>query len=355
MGVGHLWEPLPMGMTFAADGQSGIILTQTDEHGTLVDVDLAGGEPRFEAVELESSPPLSVGAQFALSPSGAHVLLAHENGASLFAVPSGRRVATATVPPGWRPAAVRFIGESLGRVWLFPSIGRPASPVNAVRLLDIALEGEARTRTVSLAAPVDPFRAWPGLVLPDTSGQRFLTRDGGLRLRDGATGDLLAVLVDDPSGSPAPYSGGTLKGLFLADGRIVVGEAVEARTVLHVFDADGEPLHDVTLDRIPAGLGVGPEVAPGRVAIRFNHALTGPDTVVLDLAEGRIVETLRGQRPLGGFFWLDTPTQGPGGEASTAHFLVGPDNSVVRRDFANGEEKVVAGPQTPGLERLPGP
>lgn len=107
--------------------------------------------------------------------------------------------------------------------------------------------------------------------------------------------------------------------------------------------------------RIPAGLGVGPEVAPGRVAIRFNQALIGPEAIVVDLAEERIVETLPGQRPVGGFFWLETPKQGSRGEPSTAHFLVGPDSSVVRRDFAIGEEEVATGPQTPGLERLPGP
>jgi hypothetical protein len=360
-GLDRPWDSAAMGMIFAPDGRSGVILMHRTEHSAIVFVELGGDEPRFKEVELESSPPSSFGARLALSPSGAHVLFAHENGASLFVVSSGRRVATATVPPGWRPVAVRFVRESVGRVWLMPSIGRPVAPRSEIRILDVTLEGEPRTTAVPLAVPVDPVRAWPHLVHPDPSGRRFLTRDGGLRLRDGENGDLLAPLVDDPSGSPAPYSGATLGGLFLADGRIVVSEAVQAQTVLHVFDEEGSPLDDITLDRVPAGLAVGPEVAPGRVMVRFGYALTGPEagsgaeTLVVDLDERRVVEALPGQQPLGGFFWLDTPAHAPGASAPTVHLLIKTDGSVIRRDFTTGEERIVAGPGAVDLQRLAGP
>jgi hypothetical protein len=228
-----------------------------------------------------------------------------------------------------------------------------------MRILEISLDGEHRTTAVPLAAPVDPVRAWPHLVHPDTSGRRLLTRDGGLRLRDGETGALLATLVGDLSGSRAVYSAGPSPvGMFLADGRIVVAEPVEVHTVLHVFDAQGEPLDEITLDHIPAGLAVGPEVAPGRVAIRFGYALTGPETrssaetVVVDLDTRRVVETLPGRQPLGGFFWLGTPAHAPGAAAPTLHLLVTPEASVVRRDFASGDERVVAGPGARPGERI---
>ena len=163
-------------------------------------------------------------------------------------------------------------------------------------------------------------------------------------MRDGETGALMATLVEGATVSPGPYFGTrTLDGLFLDDGRILVGEAANTRTVLHVFDPEGAAQGEIVLDRVPVGLAVGPEVAAGRVAIRF-----GPETVVVDLVDGRVVETLLGRHPLRGFWFLG----GPGSPGTTTHFLVDHEGSVVRRDFATGEERVVAGPgATPG-ERL---
>lgn len=349
LGVDRLWDGPLRGMTFADDGRSGVLLVEGPDGSEIVSIELGGDEPRFTGGTLENSPPPSFGTRLAVSPTGAYVLLAHEHGASLFAAPSGRRVATVTVPPGWRPVAARFVEESVGRVWLIPSIGGPAPPPSAeVRLLEIALDREPRFTSVPLEAAVDPIRAWPDLVRPDASGRRVLTRDGGLHLRDGGTGTLLATLVGGPTGSPSP-SFRTLApaGLFLADGRIVVGEAVEARTVLQVFDADGAALDSLTLDRVPSGLAVGPEVAPGRVAVRFG-SVVGPETVVVDLAEGSVVETLPGH-PLPDLWWLD----GPPASSSTVHFFSSSkDGAVTRRDFATGEERVVAGPGAPAGERL---
>ena len=82
--------------------------------------DLAGPAPRAQSVVFESSPPPGWRSAFDLSPSGSLALLVHETGASLYAVPSGRRVATTTLPPGWRAAATRFLAEDRARVWLVP-------------------------------------------------------------------------------------------------------------------------------------------------------------------------------------------------------------------------------------------
>ena len=48
------------------------------------------------------------------------MFVAHESGASLFELPSGRRMATTTIPPGWRPAAARLPGRGRG-----PRLARP--------------------------------------------------------------------------------------------------------------------------------------------------------------------------------------------------------------------------------------
>ena len=306
MGLERRWGNQFLGMAFATDGSSGVTLSEHDGATALEMVDLGGDEPRFSRVSLESSPPPGSWMRLALSPSGATALLVHEHGASLFALPSGERIATATLTPGWRAVGSRFTSDSTGRIWLIPAVGRHRAEIRA---LDIVPGGEVRTTTAPLEAALDPVRGWPHIVLPDADGRRILTRDGGVRLRDGETGALLATLVE----GSAPVS----PAVFLADGRIVVGEAEGARTVLHVFAADGTTLTDVVLDRVASGLGVGPEVAPGRVAVHF---MTGGGGVVVDAGEGRVVGDLPGGHGVPGFWMLDGPAQAPGAEAPTVHF-----------------------------------
>ena len=196
---------------------------------------------------------------------------------------------------------------------------------------------------------MDSVRAWPDFVHPDASGDKVLTRDGGIRLRDGETGTLLATLVEGPTVSPGPHFGTrAAHGVFLADGRIVVGQAVGSRTVMHVFSPDGAPLDKLDLDRAPAGLAVGPEVAPGRVSVRFGSSLAGPETLVVDLAARAVVDTIEGY-PLRDFWGLGVPRA----TSTSVHFFIAPrDGAIVRRDFATGGERVVAGPGAPRGQRL---
>ena len=62
------------------------------------------------------------GSAFDLSPSGAWLSSSTRPARRSIAVPSGRRVATATLPPGWRAAATRFLAEDRVRVWLVPTL-----------------------------------------------------------------------------------------------------------------------------------------------------------------------------------------------------------------------------------------
>ena len=341
LGVKHPWEwRLSPGMAFSADGGSGVILQHRPEHSSLLHVDLGAAEPRFAEVELESSPPPEPLTMFALSPSGATAVLAHQGGTSLFEIPSGRRVATATHPPGWWPAAVRFLGERAVRVWLFPRLGLPfgSNPPAEMRIFDVAVGEEPRSTFAPLETVVDSVRSWPHLVRPDARGHRVLTQDGGLRLRDGATGTLIAILHEGPIPASA---------VFLSDGRVVVGAATGRRTSLRVFSPDGAPAGEVILDRVASGLGVGVEVAPGRVAVGLRQASGSAETLVVDVDEGRVVETLPA---LGQLWspWMASPSPAPG---LTRHFFV-EDGAIVRRDFTNGETRVVAGEGASPGERL---
>ena len=201
--------------------------------------DLTASPPRATRVSLESSPPPGWMTSFALSPSADSVFVAHESGASIFALPSGRRVATTTIQPGWRPAAARFAGPGAARAWLVPwnaTAGSPA-PRAEMQVVDLAADGRSATSVFPIARPSAP-PPW-GAVLPDAEGRRLVTLDGGTHLRDGATGALLATLADSARRAA----------LFLSDGRVVVGEARlddPGRTgaTLRLFDRDGQRLSE---------------------------------------------------------------------------------------------------------------
>ena len=74
----------------------------------------------------------------------------------------------------------------------------------------------------------------------------------------------------------------------------------------------------------------------------------GMKTLVVDLAARAVVETVRGY-PLPDFWRLGAPRPAP----PTVHFFVdAKGGAIVRRDFATGEEHVVAGVGAPPGERL---
>jgi len=342
---------VPLGLLFSADGR---FVAQPhldqDERGAAVSLfDLTGPTPHRTEVTLESSPPPTWATAFAFPPSATSVFMVHESGASLFALPSGRRVATTTIPPGWRPAVLRFLAEGAARAWLVPSMEAAHARARAeIRLVDLAADGQSRALTFPITRAFDPLVAWRGVVA-DTGGQRILTFDGGLRLRDGASGELIATLAEGE---------GRLSVRFLADGRIVVGSGLDGtgaslpQASLRTFDRAGAPLGEMRLDLPPGGLSVGPEVAPGRVAVSSLRASFIPaDTLVVDVGEGRVVERLSGLWPATGFFWNVSAVSGDVGPTS-AHFFRDVEGRVLRIDFATGERKTVAGPGAPPGERI---
>jgi hypothetical protein len=327
----------PIGLQFSPEGRSAAILWDDGRGAALSLYDIAGEMPRVTQVVLESSPPPTWGTAFALSPAASCAFVVHESGASLFALPSGRRVATTTIGPGWRPAVVRFLAEGQARTWMVPATEVPPARARAeMRVVDLAMDGRSRAITFPLAAALEPSRVWRGVVA-DVSGSRLLTSDGGVRLRDGASGALIATLAEGDSRLPA---------LFLSDGRIVVGEAPsgpkDATARLLVFNREGAKLKEVPLESWPWGLTVGPELSPGRVAVSsFRSPYLSEGTLVVDVGDGRVVERLSGLRPAGGFW---TVSAVPGGASATiVHFFRDAEGRVVRIDFATGERKVVAG------------
>jgi hypothetical protein len=233
---------------------------------------------------------------------------------------------------------VRFLAEGEARTWLVPATDIPHARARAeMRVVDLATDGRSRASTFPLAAALDPAGVWRGVVA-DASGGRLLTPDGGVRLRDGVTGELIATLAEGAD---------RFSVLFLADGRVVVGGgaggADNPRSKLFVFAPDGARLGELPLDLWPWGLTVGPEVAPGRVAASpFRSPYFSEDTLVVDVGDGRVVEKLAGLRPAMGF-WSVVSAVPADARATTVHLFRDVEGRVVRIDFASGERTVVAG------------
>jgi hypothetical protein len=345
LGLLKEWWETPGAPVFSGNGLLAAKLTASPDgrSSAMVLFDLAGAASRAQSVVFESSPPPDgrPAPAFDLSPAGSLALLAHQTGASLYAVPSGRRVATTTLPPGWRPAATCFLAEDQVRVWLVPGIGARPSERARVLVLDLADSGNTRTSDVALT-PAPGVGGWP-LVLPDARGGRLLTDLDGLQLREGATGSLIATLVDGP---------GRRSAAFMGDGRIaVVDGGPLGRARLRVFDSNGAPAAAADLD-LPVTalpLQLGPEVAPGRVAVAVGTPYFGrAETLVVDLGTLQVVERLEGLLPAPSSMGLfSSPVRRP----TSVHVFLG-RGQLVRIDFATGERKVVAGPGAPEGERI---
>jgi hypothetical protein len=341
-------ERFGAGMTFSADGRFAARLWTDDRGAALHLFDLAGETPRLREVALESGPPATWEAPVVLSPTATSVFVVHESGASLWALPSGRRMATATIPLGWRPAAARFQPDGSVRAWLIPSSGRTGAtrPEAEMRVLGLAASGASKTVRFPIAGPLPPG-GW-GAIVPDAAGRRIVTMDGGLHLRDGGTGELRARLAE---------AAGRFSVLFLADGRLLAGgpsgsEPGRPGALVRAFDGAGTPLGETRLDLSPWGLAIGPEVVPGRVAVSsFRAAFLPEDTLLLDVGEGRVVDRLSGLRPAVGF-WNVSSAVPEGATVPGVHFFRDSEGRVIRIDFATGERKVVAGPGAPRGERV---
>jgi hypothetical protein len=357
----YLARPLPdwdlerfgRGVLFSADGRFGALPGAFRGGAAIQLLDLREAAPRVTFVALESSPPPTWITAFALSPSAASVFVVHESGASLYALPSGQRMATVTIPPGWRPAATRFLAEGAARAWLVPSSLDPAAlrRPTQMRVVNLAADGASSAITFPIATLLDPMgdgRLGWNAVIADAGGRWIVTGDAGLHLRDGATGELVATLVEGSGAFPA---------LFLADGRIVVdaSRAAGSRPLhvrLWVFDRAGTKLGEVDLPVRPWGLGIGPEVGPGRVLVScFRSPFLSEDTLVVDVASGGVVDKLPGLRPAIGF-WSVSSAVPAGAGVTTVQYFRDVDGRVVRIDFATGERKVVAGRDTARGERL---
>lgn len=344
---------LPDGTTFwplrfSEDGRVAVQLQpDEDERGTAVRIfSLEGDTPRSTLVAMEKSPPFeSWGADFALAPSGKLLLYVHSSGASFFELPSGRRVATATVPPGFRPTAARFTGATTARAWLVPqNLQR-----RELLVFDLALDGRSSSRTFAAG----PFGYSSSNVSVDASGTRLLTFDAGIQLRDAADGRLVAKLVD--TGSDVPRRGGLLAARILSDGQVVTMEGAPLDGArgprVTIFGPDGTKRREAAIDAGITGLEVGPELPGGRVILALAARRAQADTrdsLVFDTGTGAVVQRLAGLQLRAANWGHEAPALPP----DPVQFFTDEQGRVLRIDTTTGVREVVAGPGAPAGERL---
>jgi hypothetical protein len=337
---------------FSADGRFAVKWKASSASTALAIVDL--GDPQLRPVEvtLEGSAPPTFWTTVSLSIGARTALVVQASTASLVALPSGRALAVSSFAPGRHVAAARLLSETQARLWLSrfdPGVAPPANGPGELQVVDLTAGASPRTATVSTAASLSGLR---GEIVPDEDGERLLTleREHGLVLRRGADGAPLATLLKDAKVDAAR---------FLADNRVAAVSGGGSRIVLRTFAADGTPVKRSDLDPRSwwPGVSLGPEVRPGQVVIATGAPLTFPraDSLVVDVAEGRVVERLVGLRP--------APTRLVAGDVQARpasqtvfppSYFVSGSGQVVRIDFATGERRIVAGPGAPRGERLQG-
>jgi hypothetical protein len=163
-----------------------------------------------------------------------------------------------------------------------------------------------------------------------------------LTLHDGRTGALLATLSEDLE-SP--------KMRFLSGGRMVLAGVADGKAILKIFlESERAPSHLVDLGAA-AGVVLGAEVAPGRIAVSLNPFRSNDDRsrrawkiAFVDVATGAVSPGPDGLVPSDRFSWWFAQVLPPAeaGLPSSTLFLDA-EQRLVRLDPATGARTVLLG------------
>jgi hypothetical protein len=293
--------------------------------------------PRLMAADLRSNPPsvsrvplpvppgsiVSVG----LSADGENVAVVQRAQATVFKFGSSQTTVVAPLRAyWWRP----IVFTSDGRAHVLSGPADPLSPgVLDVIVLDPATGRPATTGHISTRRYASEH--WgPGAARVAVVHSQ--ARRPSLTLHDGSTGALIATLV------PEGRAGG-IAVTFMSDGRLAVAEYGRG-VVLRVFSTEGA--ESLSLDITPTfGFAGVAEVAPGVLAVELpiHGAAAGSDSVLVDVAAGRVIRREHGVKPAAASWFA----RGAQAVPDAGGLFIDDRGALVRLDVATGERRVVLG------------
>jgi len=285
----------------------------------------AGSEARRLRTPVTTRPP-----NIAMSPNGSRLAVNEENAISVFAVPSGRLLASTTADPARHYLRMVFLTEETLRIYRMDPLPASATVDEAPGpgLASIGVvDFQIAARKLKETAAIENLRRTFSIAFNDR-GERLIVseRGGPVSLFDASTGRRLAAL------GPGGWVDAGSRGAFLADGRPVVAESAGGNGRVHLFSKEGREERVFDLGR--AGVvQLGGEPAPGQIALVIGPA-GASDALLLDLNSGAVRKLGAHLFPIASHMRWHLPQPEPGSEVT--RLFARADGSVVQLDPQTG-------------------
>jgi hypothetical protein len=284
------------------------------------------------------APMTTTASNIAMSPSGSRLAVIEENAVSVFDVPSGRLLASATTDPARHYLRMVFLTEQTLRIYRMDSLPPtaaaeevPGPGLASIGIVDFQIDAKKMKET----ATIENLHRTFSIAFNDP-GERLIVweRGGQVSLFDASTGLRLAAL------GPAGWVDAGSRGAFLSDGRPIVAESAGGNGRVHLFSKEGREERVFDLGR--AGVvQLGGEPAPGQIALTIGAAKESgaSDALLLDLDSGAVRKLGAHLFPIAAHMRWRLPQPEPGSEVT--RLFARADGSIVRLDPQTGELKAI--------------
>jgi hypothetical protein len=268
-----------------------------------------------------------------MSPGGSRLAVNEENTISVFALPSGRLLASTTADPARHYLRMVFLTEQTLRIYRMDPLPpgatvdeAPGPGLASIGIVDFQIDA----RKLKETAIIENLRRTFSIAFNDL-GERLIVseRGGQVSLFDASTGRRVAAL-----GSVGWVDAGS-RGFFLSDGRPVVAESAGGNGRVHLFSKEGREERVFDLGHAGA-VQLGGEPAPGQIALVIGAARVSgaSDALLLDLNSGAVRKLGAHLFPIAAHMRWHLPQPEPGSEVT--RLFARADGSVVRLDPQTG-------------------
>jgi hypothetical protein len=284
------------------------------------------------------TPVTTTASNIAMSPGGSRLAVLEENAISVFAVPSGRLLASAAKDRARHYLRMVFLTEQTLRIYRMdplPSSATvdeaPGPGLASIGIVDFQIDA----RKLKETAAIENLRRTFSIAFNDL-GERLIVseRGGPVSLFDASTGRRLAAL------GPGEWVDAGSRGTFLSDGRPIVAESAGGNGRVHLFSKEGREERVFDLGRAGA-VQLGGEPAPGQIALAIGAAKEwgAADALLLDLHSGAVRKLGAHLFPIASHMRWHLPQPEPGSEAT--RLFARADGSIVRLDPQTAELKAI--------------